>query len=170
MVLERIYTIPLRKEFLKAPKYKRTKRAIKAIRDFIKRHMKCDNVKIGKYLNLDMWKHGRKNPPSRIQVKTVKDKKKVKDKEIEFVKVELINAPEEKKIEKKTKVAKKEEIKEEPLEKEEIEREDLEKEKAEVLKHAPVKKSRKEKLAIKDKTVKSQEIKEAMIIGDTGKK
>lgn len=170
MVLERIYTIPLRKEFLKAPKYKRTKRAIKAIRDFVKRHMKCDNVKIGKYLNLDMWKHGRKNPPSRIQVKTVKDKKKVKDKEIEFVKVELINAPEEKKIEKKTKVAKKEEIKEEPLEKEEIERETLEKEKEEVLKHPPAKKGRKEKLAIKDKIVKSQEIKEAGIIGDTGKK
>ena len=76
--MERLYTIPLRKEFSKAPNYKRTSRAIKAIRDFIKRHMKNENVKIGKHLNLEMWKHGRKNPPARIKVKAVLEK--IKDK------------------------------------------------------------------------------------------
>ena len=60
--------------------------------DFIKRHMKNENVKIGKHLNLEMWEHGRKNPPARIKIKVLKDKKKVKDKEIEFVLAELIGA------------------------------------------------------------------------------
>jgi len=99
MVLERIYTIPLRKEFQKAPKYKRTKRAINAIKTFSLKHMKADVVKIGKYLNLEMWKHGKKNPPPRIQVKMIKDK----EKDLEVVKVELINAPVEKKVEVKKK-------------------------------------------------------------------
>src|SRR3989344_5579612 len=94
--MERLYTIPLRKEFSKAPNYKRTSRAIKAIRQFIQKHMKCENVKIGGYLNLEMWKHGRKNPPPRIQIKAYTEKEKKKDKEIEYVKVELLNAPVEK--------------------------------------------------------------------------
>ncbi|MBL7148025.1 MAG: 50S ribosomal protein L31e [Nanoarchaeota archaeon] len=210
MVLERIYTIPLRKEFLKAPKYKRTKRAITAIRAFTVRHMKCDNVKIGKYLNLEMWKHGRKNPPPRIQVKAIKDKKKINDKEVEFVKVELVNAPEEKKVEKKKKSLKesllgkalgkgekssekkKEEVKEELEEKvkkeetlleepfkkaftekkalEKEEKDGLEKEKKEVLLHEKSKKIKVEKEATKDKTIKSQGLKQSKIIGRTSKK
>ena len=32
-----------------------------------------------------MWKHGRKNPPVKIQVKVLKDKHKVKDKDVEYV-------------------------------------------------------------------------------------
>src|SRR3990167_8587004 len=79
MALERIYTIPLRKEFSRAPNYKRTKRSVRTIREFLQKHMKCDNVKLGKYLNLELWKNGRKNPPPRIQVKAIKDKIKIKD-------------------------------------------------------------------------------------------
>ena len=91
MAVERIYTIPLRKAFSKAPDYRRTERAVNELRRFIAHHMKCVNVKIGKYLNLEMWERGRKNPPPRIQVKVLKDKKKVKDKEVEFVLAELID-------------------------------------------------------------------------------
>lgn len=174
MALERVYTIPLRKDFLKAPKYKRTKRAISAIKQFMARHMKCDNVKIGRYLNLEMWKHGRKNPPSKIQVKAVKDKKKVKDKEMDFVKVELVNAPEEK-IEEKKKGLKeklKEKIsgKEEPKKEEKPEgfKEELEKEKKEVLLHEKLEKEIKEKGILKAKPAK--EIKQKKIIGRTSKK
>ncbi len=73
MVLERTYIIPLRKEWLKAPKYKRSKKAIKAIKEFLARHMKSDNVKILNELNLEVWKHGIKNPPCKVKISTVKD-------------------------------------------------------------------------------------------------
>src|SRR3989338_5748963 len=80
MALERIYTIPLRREFMKAPNYRKTKRSVSAVREFLQKHMKCKEVKIGKYLNFELWKHGRKNPPAKIQVKAIKDKVKIKDK------------------------------------------------------------------------------------------
>ena len=93
MAIERIYTVPLRRAFSKAPNWRRTERAVNELRSFMQRHMKCDNVKIGKHLNLEMWSKGRKNPPARIQVKAIKDKEKVKDVEVDVVRVELVNAP-----------------------------------------------------------------------------
>ena len=90
---ERNYIIPLRREFLKAPKYKRSAKSIRAIKEFIKKHMKVDNVLIGKYLNENVWKNGPKNPPSKVNVKVVKEDK--------LANVELIGAPEEKIVEKK---------------------------------------------------------------------
>ena len=93
MAIERIYTVPLRRAFSKAPNWRRTERAVNELRSFMQKHMKCDNVKIGKHLNLEMWSKGRKNPPARIQVKAIKDKEKVKDVEVDVVRVELVNAP-----------------------------------------------------------------------------
>jgi len=77
--LERIYTIPLRKNFVKVPKYYRSKRAINHIKAFIVRHMKVEeeNIKIGKNLNEQVWMHGIKNPPGKVKVKVVKDNDKV---------------------------------------------------------------------------------------------
>ena len=74
-VLERVYNVPLRKEYMKAPNWKRTPKAVKALREFISKHMKSDNVIIGKYANLHLWKHGIKNPPHHIKVNAVKDDK-----------------------------------------------------------------------------------------------
>lgn len=71
--MEREYIVPLRKEFQKAPKYKRTNRAVRALRDFIARHMKSENVSIGKFLNLKLWENGIRNPPHKVMVKAVKD-------------------------------------------------------------------------------------------------
>ena len=56
MALERTYTIPLRREWLKAPRYKRAKRAIAAVRTFLERHMKSEDIRIGTHLNLEIWK------------------------------------------------------------------------------------------------------------------
>jgi len=125
MALERTYTIPLRKNFRKAPNYKRTKRSVKTIRDYLQKHMKCENVKLGKYLNLELWKDGRKNPPAKIQVKAIKDKIKIKDKDVEIVRAEIPNAPiefkpveeEKKETYSLPKLGKKEEVKKEVLEK-----------------------------------------------------
>ena len=168
MAEERIYTIPLRKAFMKAPSYKRSAKAISAIRKFLIKHMKTEDVKIGKYLNLEIFKHGRKNPPPRVKVKAVKDKIKVKDKEVEIVKAELIDAPVEKEerkqeIKKEEKVA---EVKETKLE-ENMER--LENEKKEVLEHAKLKKKERKTKSFMDKTKPTQEQKISGIIGSTGK-
>jgi large subunit ribosomal protein L31e len=96
--IERTYTIPLRREWLKSVKYKRAKKAVRAIKEFLMRHMKADaeNVKIGRYLNLIVWAHGIKNPPSRVKVNVTKDDKGV-------VHAEMVGAPVEKKKEEKPK-------------------------------------------------------------------
>ena len=105
VVLEREYIIPLRKEFQKAPKYKRAKKTIKALKEFLAKHMKSDNIKIGKYLNLKVWEHGIKNPPHKVKVKAEKF-------DDGLVKAELVGAPVEKPKEEKKKPVKKEEKKE----------------------------------------------------------
>ena len=83
MADEKIYTVPLRKGFLKAPKYARTKKAVKVLKEHLAKHLKKE-VKVGKHLNLELWKHGRKNPPSKIKIRI----DEVDDKSI----AELINA------------------------------------------------------------------------------
>ena|SRR3989338_1720647 len=95
--LERIFNIPLRKEYQKAPNWKRTEKAVTAVKDFLQKHMKSDQIKIGKSVNELLWKHGIKNPPHHVKVIAIKDKDGV-------VKAELFGMQEEKpKKEKKVK-------------------------------------------------------------------
>jgi large subunit ribosomal protein L31e len=68
VVLERSYNVPLRKEFAKVANYKRAKKAMKALKEFLAKHMKSENVLIGKFLNEAVWVHGIKNPPHHIAV------------------------------------------------------------------------------------------------------
>src|SRR3989344_515586 len=132
-MIEREYNIPLRKEGFKVATYKRTQKAVKTVRNFLMRHMKVEVVKLGRYLNMELHKNGMKNPPHHIKVKAIKDKMKVKDKEIDVCKAELVGAPEEKatKVEEvkeavKVKVEDKKEQKlEEKVEKQEEEKKDV---------------------------------------------
>ncbi|MEM1659167.1 MAG: 50S ribosomal protein L31e [Candidatus Jordarchaeales archaeon] len=68
----RFYIIPLRKAYY-VPRNKRTKKAIKIIREFISRHMKAQRVLISQRLNEKIWSRGDQKPPRRIKVKAVKD-------------------------------------------------------------------------------------------------
>ena len=88
VVLERTYVIPLRRETLKAPPYRKARKAAKTVRAFIEQHMKSDNVLIGRHLNMKLWEHGMKNPPHHVKVNAVKDDKGK-------VMVELVGAPKE---------------------------------------------------------------------------
>jgi len=72
-ILERTYVVPLRKEWLKVPKYKRAKKAGTALKQFLVKHMKSDNVKIGQHLNELIWERGMRNPPAIVKINTVKD-------------------------------------------------------------------------------------------------
>ena len=48
IILERVYNVPLRKEWLKSPKNKRAKKAVTALKKFLVRHMKSDKIKVAK--------------------------------------------------------------------------------------------------------------------------
>ena len=73
VVEERIYTIPLRKVW-GPPRGKRTPRAMRLLRAFVKRHMKAENVEISNEVNEELWARGIRKPPRKITVRLVKDK------------------------------------------------------------------------------------------------
>lgn len=75
IVLERTYNVPLRKEYQKVPNWKRTKKAVKALREFLVKHMKSEQVKLGKALNEKLWRHGIRNPPHHVKVTVTKDER-----------------------------------------------------------------------------------------------
>jgi large subunit ribosomal protein L31e len=71
--MERTYNIPLRKAFLKAPKYLRTNRAVREVRSFLKRHTKSTNIKLGEELNKVLWARGDSKPPHHVMVLAKKE-------------------------------------------------------------------------------------------------
>jgi len=123
MALERIYNIPLRKEFLKAVRFRRAAKAMRTIRAFIVRHMKAEpeNIKLGKWLNQEIWKDGVKNPPHHVKIKAIKDDKGIVQVELAELskKAQKMDAAEKarkEEFEKKKKEEKKKETKEEKAE------------------------------------------------------
>jgi ribosomal protein L31E len=155
------YTIPLRKEFLKVPKYKRAKKATKAIKKYLMRHLKIRDknekkIKLDSIINEALWCRGIKNPPQKITVKVKKQDdnfivtflslpKKFKEEEKRLKKkqkkIEAIKATKEKEKEKKRKAEeakkaeeKKEEEKKEKKSEEEKKKEQEKKEKDKLLK------------------------------------
>jgi|SRR3989339_966583 len=91
--LERKYIIPLRKEWQKVPIYKRTQKAITALQQFLQKHMKVEEVKIGKFLNKKIWERGMKKPPHKIEVLA----RRIEEKDHTYVIAELPDAPKEEK-------------------------------------------------------------------------
>ncbi len=77
---ERVFTVPLRKAFLKE-RTKRAKKAIEIIRQFLERHMKGE-VRIGASINESVWARGIQKPPRRVRVHAVKEK--IDDRDIVF--------------------------------------------------------------------------------------
>ena len=71
--LERVYTIPLRDAY-EASRKRRAKRAINLIKEFAKRHMKAEEVKISEGVNHVIWNRGAEKPPRKVTVLMRKDK------------------------------------------------------------------------------------------------
>jgi large subunit ribosomal protein L31e len=67
-----IETVNLGKAWI-TPRYRRTDRVVNMIRDFAKKHMKSDDVKLDQDLNRQIWKRGKANPPRRARLRMVKD-------------------------------------------------------------------------------------------------
>jgi len=72
IVDERVYTIPLRRAWI-APIKKRAPRAMKIIRNFVKKNMKTTMVVIDSEVNEKVWSRGIEKPPRKIRVTTTKD-------------------------------------------------------------------------------------------------
>jgi large subunit ribosomal protein L31e len=76
-ISERIYTIPLR-AVKKAPRWKRSNRAITLIREFLERHTKSDYIVLDRTINEKVWARGSQKPPSKIRVKVTEEEDVIK--------------------------------------------------------------------------------------------
>lgn len=164
MAEEKIYTIPLRKEWLKVPIYKRSSKAITATKQFLLRHLKKE-VSIGPYLNEYIWKQGNRHPPGKVKIRIEEEDKKLI--------AELINAPRREikkeedtiKIKKPGFLKKKEEVAGEDIKKEKVaeEKEDIDKK---AIEKVPVDKllEKEEKEIIKTADMKKKSPKKESII------
>ena len=89
--IEKEYIIPLRRKWAKVPRYKRANKAIKAIKEFLARHMKVrdrdlNKIKLDKYLNEFIWTRGIRKPPIKVKIKATR--------EGEIIRAELAELPE----------------------------------------------------------------------------
>lgn len=66
--LKREYVIPLRRKSRTAPKWRRGKKAISVLKDFIRKHMKTEDVIVCPELNEEIWGKGIRNPPGKVEV------------------------------------------------------------------------------------------------------
>jgi len=133
IILEREYIVPLRKRWLKVQEYKRANRAVKALKQFIAKHMKIYDrdlrkIKVEQILNNEIRFRGMKKPPAKIKVKAKKY-------DNDIVRVELVDIPAHIKFaqlrEEKAKLELKKKVKEKPVEKPEEPRPDDKVEKTE---------------------------------------
>ena len=73
--LTRTYIVPLRKEWLKTPRYLRANKAARALTIFVRKHMKSEDVRLTNEVNNALWSRGIKNPPHKLHVDVKKDDK-----------------------------------------------------------------------------------------------
>ena len=69
--IEREYIIPLRERGRPVPRYKKTPKAVKTVKEFLVKHMKIrdrdlNKIKIDTYLNEALWFRGIRKPPYKI--------------------------------------------------------------------------------------------------------
>lgn len=69
--LERIYTIPLRK-VKTSPRNHRTDRAVRAVKTYLSKHMKSEQIWIDGSVNEKLWERGLYEIPSKIRVRALK--------------------------------------------------------------------------------------------------
>ena len=70
---DREYNVPLGRAWI-YPKQRRSKRAVKLLREFAIRHGKSEQVKISEEISEQIWENGIRNPPRKIKIRLVKDK------------------------------------------------------------------------------------------------
>lgn len=75
----RVYVVPLRRKTETVPTWRRTKKSMKVLKEFILKHTKADKVNVSRWVNELIWGKGGKNIIPRITVKvSLKEEDKVK--------------------------------------------------------------------------------------------
>ncbi|MBN2880652.1 60S ribosomal protein L31 [Candidatus Woesearchaeota archaeon] len=154
--IKRSYNVPLRREFLKAPRYKRAKKAVTALKQFMTRHMKSENIIISEELNELIWKNGIKNPPHHVKVDVLKD-----DEGTVFVQLEGKEIKNKKQDKKEKPANKAEEIKEKLTKTAKKKAEDLSEKVAKEVTEEKPKKTTKKAAAPKEEPVVAEEVSES---------
>jgi len=72
MAEERVYIVPLRNA-VKTERVFRAKKAVTLVREFLQKHMKSEEVRIGKSINEGIWARGAKKPPRKVRIHTIKE-------------------------------------------------------------------------------------------------
>ena len=107
MADEKVFTIPLRGAY-NEQRTKRSKVAINIVKDYLKRHMKSENIFIGDSINKQIWSRGIQKPPRKIRIHALKENgivyAEVLDVEIKTPSAEEMKKKEEKEKEKKEKI------------------------------------------------------------------
>ncbi|MEM2094145.1 MAG: 50S ribosomal protein L31e [Candidatus Bathyarchaeia archaeon] len=73
-VEERVYIVPLFKKLRSTPAKKRTRRAVRVLREFVSRHMSSDAVAISDEVNKFLWRRSVERPPRHIRIKVTMDR------------------------------------------------------------------------------------------------
>ncbi len=73
VVEERTYTFPFRRVW-GTPRGKRTPRATRMLKEYVRRHMKVEHVIISNEINEQIWSRGISKPPRNLTIRAVKDK------------------------------------------------------------------------------------------------
>ncbi len=73
---EQVYTIPLR-DARKAERKRRAGKAVKLVREFLKKHLNVNSVIIDSSLNRKIWRKGVEKPPAKVRVRAVKRSDKI---------------------------------------------------------------------------------------------
>ncbi len=76
MAEEKLFTLNLRRGFVKVPTWRKTKRAMDEIKKQLARYAKAETVILSKHINEFVWARGAKNPPPKITLKVEIDREK----------------------------------------------------------------------------------------------
>jgi large subunit ribosomal protein L31e len=135
--LEREFIIPLREKCRISPRYKKTPKAVKSIKEFIARNMKVydrdlKKIKLDRFLNELLWMRGIKNPPNKVKVRAIKEGDIVKVEAVELsANIKFKKLREERRENKGKEIAEKKKEEKTPEEKPEEESKEKEQEKKE---------------------------------------
>jgi large subunit ribosomal protein L31e len=156
IILERQYIVPLRRGWLKVPKYKRANKAVKTLKEFMAKHMKVYDrdlrkIKIDIILNNEIRFRGMRKPLNKIKVIAKKY-------DNEIVRVELVDIPKiiKYKIEKQEREKAKAEKKVEEKKVEEKKVEEKKEEKPEEIQPKPEEKEKAEETKEKEAASKEE--------------
>ncbi|MFH8080769.1 MAG: 50S ribosomal protein L31e [Candidatus Aenigmatarchaeota archaeon] len=69
---EMIFTINIRKSILEKPRWERSKHAIRVVRNFLKKRMKTDKIKLDNSISQAIWTRGATKPLNKVKIKVEK--------------------------------------------------------------------------------------------------